>query len=157
MEKPEGLECANRICEVFRENRLLKVHELSSYLYYFRAVYSIILAEPRFKRFQNFNILKRTVEDPNMFRKEFLAIVKKCSKTEKLNFFERDLFQDEILIQKIKKESPLKTWFIGASSALVLALILSGGKIEIGVPGAEIKVEIPSLGEGIKSLKNSFK
>ncbi|MBU2071876.1 MAG: hypothetical protein KKE08_01770 [Gammaproteobacteria bacterium] len=70
---------------------------------------------------------------------------------EGLNYY-RELNNEKLLVSKIKKESPLEICFIGISSALTLAVILSGGKINIG----GLKAELPPLGTGIECLMAAF-
>ncbi len=59
----------------------------------------------------------------------------------------------DLEIERMSKNSPLEIWFYGVSSALSLAVILSGGEIDL----KNMKFKLPPIGDGIKSLRESLK
>lgn len=59
-------------------------------------------------------------------------------------------------IVSLSIESPLKSVIAGSIAAITLAVIVSGGKIEISAMGTEIKAELLSLGHGIERLRRAF-
>ncbi len=64
------------------------------------------------------------------------------------------LTKDSLLIEKISKNSPLEITLCGISIALSVAVVISGGSIEISDKG--IKCKLPPLGVGISKLKKAL-
>ena len=66
--------------------------------------------------------------------------------------------KNDLVICELDKHSPLEIIFGGSIIALVIALILAGGKIEVNVLNMTFKATIKkSLGESIKDLRKAFK
>ena len=63
-----------------------------------------------------------------------------------------DCGDGELEILDIKRENPLVVTFCGAAVALMLAVIVSGGKYKLGM----LEAELPPLGEGIASLRKAL-
>ena len=63
--------------------------------------------------------------------------------------------EDELYLQDIARRNPFDVVFMGIGIALTAALIVSGGKFELGI--TKLKIELPPLGEGIAKLKKVFK
>ncbi|MEH0739975.1 hypothetical protein H4F05_00515 [Vibrio cholerae] len=63
--------------------------------------------------------------------------------------------EQELKFVDIRRHNPIELVFSGISIALVVALIISGGKFELGF--TKLKIELPPLGEGVAKLKNAFK
>ena len=61
---------------------------------------------------------------------------------------------DSLSIKRISKNSPLELTLCGVSIALTVAVIISGGSIEITKEG--IKCNLPPLGVGIQKLKEAL-
>lgn len=70
--------------------------------------------------------------------------------------FTRDLQSAEIFVERISKNSPMEIVLSGIAIALVAAVILSGGSIDVAAPGFKIKAKLGSLGKGIVSLKDAL-
>jgi len=64
-----------------------------------------------------------------------------------------DYEADELRIDRIVKTSPLEIAFIGALSALTLAAIFSGGKVDL----KNLKFTLPPLGVGIRNLRMALR
>ncbi len=71
-----------------------------------------------------------------------------------INRLERMRFHDSLTVKKIRKNSPLEITLCGIGIALTVAMIISGGRIEITKNG--FKCELPPLGVGIKNLKEAL-
>jgi hypothetical protein len=61
---------------------------------------------------------------------------------------------DDIYIMNICRENPTNIVFKGISLILVLAIVISGGKIEIS--STSVKAELPPLGHGIFELRKAL-
>lgn len=61
----------------------------------------------------------------------------------------------ELQLIDIERENPLKLVMAGVPLALALAVIVSGGKVDVGYGG--FKAELPPLGTGIASIREAFK
>jgi len=57
-------------------------------------------------------------------------------------------------IRRIQRNSPLEIVFCGSAAALVVAVIISGGRVEFGID--KIKCHLPPLGKGISALRNAL-
>ena len=66
--------------------------------------------------------------------------------------FHTDLGAQELRFVTINKSSPLEISCVGVVSALTLAVILSGGEVELG----DFKFKLRPLGAGIKSLRTAL-
>jgi hypothetical protein len=69
-----------------------------------------------------------------------------------LKWFRDELGDEELVVTKVSKESPLTIWWEAVSTALVSAMIISGGEVDL-VRG---KFKLKSLGQGVKELKNAL-
>ena len=146
---------------IFKEDGegLLKISELSELLYNLKVFYSAA-----FKSFGE----KITDVESNPERIENIArsIVDKIKQENftylpyiyrKYYYFRKDFKDKDIFIAKIYKESPLTIWFMGISTILVAAFIISGGEMEIGVAPPKIRIIMPSIAEALRKIKEVFK
>jgi hypothetical protein len=60
--------------------------------------------------------------------------------------------ESQLVIAKIRKSSPLTLWFEAMATAMVAAVIISGGEVDL----MRGKFKIHSLGEGLKKLREAF-
>ena len=60
--------------------------------------------------------------------------------------------ESPLVITKIRKSSPLTIWFEAMATALVAAVIISGGEVDL-IKG---KFKVHSLGDGLKKLRDAF-
>jgi hypothetical protein len=58
----------------------------------------------------------------------------------------------QLVIQRIRKSSPLVIWFAGLTTALVIAVILAGGEVDL-VRG---RFKVHALGDGLRKLREVF-
>ncbi|MBC2606319.1 hypothetical protein [Pelagicoccus albus] len=65
-------------------------------------------------------------------------------------YFEKDILK----LVRINKNSPLEIVLCGAISAITIAVIFSGGTVEVGKTG--IKAKLPPIGKGIKKLRDAI-
>lgn len=63
--------------------------------------------------------------------------------------------EQQLTFEDIRRRNPIELVFSGVSIALVVALIISGGKFELGF--TKLRIELPPLGEGISKLRNALK
>ena len=69
-------------------------------------------------------------------------------------FFDSATSPDLLTIDRMTRESPLEIELIGLPLLLVLAVIFSGGKIQLA--GMALKASLPPLGTGIKALREAL-
>ena len=62
--------------------------------------------------------------------------------------------KESLSVEKINKNSPLELTLCGISIALTVAVIFSGGSIEVS--DKKIKCTLPPLGEGIRRLREAI-
>jgi len=152
----------NNLIEVIftEEFEFLRVFELSNFLYHLKIIYSWLTISEEFQECRE----SRSYEEIKRNANNIVQIV--LEKRERrpystfynyYNFFRKDLKGKDIFIAKIHKESPLTIWFMGISTILVAAFILSGGELEISIAPPRIKIKMGSLGEGIRKLKEVMK
>jgi len=150
----------NSIEVVFIEDRekVLKVSELSEFLYNLKVFYSVAFekfgekfdVEEHPERIVNIaNDIAQRLKTGKYFH--FLYRYRKD------DFFRKNLGDKDVFIAKIYKESPLTIWFIGVSTILVAAFIISGGEIEISTVPPKIRIRMPSIAEGLEKIKDVFK
>jgi len=74
---------------------------------------------------------------------------------EELNaFFDPQSSPEFIQIRQIRRNSPLEFTLAGCALLITLGVIFSGGRICVSRQG--LKAELPSLGKGIKSLRDAL-
>jgi hypothetical protein len=61
-----------------------------------------------------------------------------------------------LTIERIQKRSPLEIWFTADITALVVAIIIVGGKLSVSFVGTEVEIQIGTLGEELKSLMGAL-
>jgi len=131
----------------------IPVRDFSYFLYLFRAVY--VVAIQVYEEHFNENLTEYTEDNvkklSNIVKKRILY--KSTRNISHLFFHELPISKD-LTILDIKRENPLDVIFSGIPIALAVAVIFSGGKLELTKTG--IKIELPPLGEGIRSLRNAF-
>ena len=142
---------AKEVTRINTETGPISVSDFSYFLYLFRAVYVAGVKVSR-NHFPNKNFEKSDVEKLSSIVRENLLHKSKREITF-LSFYKLPPHED-LTILDIKRENPLDVIFGGISIAFAIAVILSGGKFELSKDG--LKVELPSLGDGIRSLRNAF-
>ena len=69
-------------------------------------------------------------------------------------FFDPATSPDLLTIDRMTRESPMEIELVGLPLLLVLAVIFSGGEIQIA--GVAVKAALPPLGTGIKALREAL-
>jgi hypothetical protein len=86
-------------------------------------------------------------------RSEFLQILQPFGTDGSFEeFVSVDLENEELLFTKISKNSPLEIVTSSVIPALAVAVIISGGKVDL----LKMRFELPPLGEGIRKLLEAF-
>ncbi len=134
------------------EKEAIKANDLQGFLFYFNMYYLKLVDE--------YNItvididINSLIDNSNDYTDSFYF-----SKSDYIKY-SRKIYSEEndLKITKLEKHSPLEIVFAGSITALVIALILSGGKVEIDVFKGKFKATInQSLGKSLKELIQIYK
>ncbi len=128
------------------EEDSIRANDLQGFLFYYNMYYMKFVSEYNLDDVNVYDLINQREELKSRF--EF-------SRNDYLNY-SRKIYSDsnDLLIFELEKHSPLKFVFGGSIIALVAALILSGGTVEINVSNGVFKAEInQSLGKSLKDLK----
>jgi hypothetical protein len=120
----------------------LSATEFSEFLTLFSKVYDLAIDLP-----QDDNILA-LAESSSLVREHYLNALREKLKSE----FETQQKDHPLIIERIRKTSPVTIWFEALATALILAVIVSGGTVKF--PGFTCRVN--ALGDGLKKLKAFF-
>jgi hypothetical protein len=124
----------------------LNARELAHYLYLLKAAYSRALE----LNLPNVNEVQRRAEEfGSVFR---LGLPEEDIERAVDELFWKDDGKLELQLSTISKSSPLKIGAKCVVAALTLAVILSGGEVEV----FGMKFKLPPIGVGIKSLREAF-
>ena len=138
----------------------INAYELTRFLHYFRAAYvyfATTATSGRNERISHYDLSRYEVETAGHLVDEFyksrhLSVFRKGT-LGRLAATELTSDVDDLEISQISYHSPLHIAFTGIPVALVAAVILSGGEINlIGV----VKVKLPPIGTGIAKLREAF-
>lgn len=127
----------------FKEDSEFNVSELTEYISLINAVVEVL--EQRFPEF------KDLTEITDAETEKVRPVLRSLSPIEWSDYV-KSARKSNIGIYSISKNSPLEITICGSIILVTLALILSGG--EISYKG--FKVQLPSLGEGLKSLREAL-
>jgi hypothetical protein len=127
----------------------LDTWELSMFLRLFRIAYSQALSV----RASEDEIVRDTQGYVAMFN---AGIPEKDRSGYLAELFYTDFESEDLKIARIVKTSPLEVSFICVVSALTLAVIFSGGKVELKNL-KDLKFTLPPLGVGIKNLREALR
>jgi hypothetical protein len=127
----------------------LDAWELAQFLSLFRATYSHALGIRASE--------EEIVQNPERYMEIFSQGLPKDESARFLaELFSTDHGPEELRINRIVKSSPLEIAFIGVLSALTLAVIFNGGKVELKNL-KDLKFTLPPLGTGIKSMRAALR
>ncbi|QOG11249.1 hypothetical protein [Arcobacter sp. FWKO B] len=130
-----------------KEQTAIKANDLQGFIFYFNMYY--------LKLIEDYSIrdLKRFINNENNIKKSFNFT------NDDYYYYSKKLYtNNDLLIFEIEKHSPLKIIFGGSMIALTLAVILSGGTLEIDASKFKIKTTInKSLGESLQDLRRVLK
>jgi hypothetical protein len=125
----------------------ISTEELTDFLYHFRAVYAAAL--------------NLTAQAPasSQTRQDDLDLVKQLRSDIGAidwkgisDLAHEDLGDQDLGIIDIRRQNPLTIVFDGVVVALTVAVIISGGKLNLG----PLKVQLPPLGKGLQELRAAF-
>ena len=137
----------------FEERESLSSKELSEYLHYLRMLYGALL-----ELFPEEENIDNIISNWEIYEIEISKICEEFSPDEiEAKFYERDLEENELLIAKIQKESPVTIVFLGVICIVTIAAVISGGELNAKGLGLEVSFKLPPIGEGLKKLKELFK
>lgn len=124
----------------------IDVEELTEFLYHFRAAYAAGVGAMGLPESHS------TEQEVNSFTEALRKEIHGIEWTKIAELAHADLDEGQLGIVDIRRENPLTIVFAGAVVALTAAVILSGGKFQMG----PLKVQLPPLGTGIKALREAF-
>ncbi|MFZ6050753.1 hypothetical protein [Halocola ammonii] len=135
-----------------KEGKDFRLDDLAEFLRHLKGVYGYLLNKPEL--FQDFLLYDTAKEDQRLSQlsQQLPILLEKegLSKNSITRYYNKDLGDSELFISQIRKQSPLMITISVASLALVGAVILSGGKLNISLSG--IKVELNAIGDGLKKF-----
>jgi hypothetical protein len=126
--------------------------ELADFLILFRAVYAHVVSSFLHGR-QPYSHNQRDIEN---IIKSVRSDLSRMSESHITSLAHSNLYNDNLGISNIKRENPLTLVFEGAATALVVATIISGGRLNFEFIGAKVNVNLPPLGKGITALRKAF-
>jgi hypothetical protein len=128
----------------FADSKILQPKELAEYLSLLNIVVDILRTE-----YGDLSEIKNTKEVIERAR-ELLG----SGKVFELEKYRNEEGNTSVQIHSIKMNSPLDIIFYGCVPILTLAVIFSGGELEFSED--KIKAKLPSIGDGILSLKKAL-
>ncbi len=130
-----------------KEQTAIKANDLQGFIFYFNMYYLKLIED-------------YSIRDLNQFINNEYDIKKSFNFTnDDYYYYSKKLYtNNDLLIFEIEKHSPLRIIFGGSMIALILAVILSGGTLEIDASKFKIKTTInKSLGESLQDLRRVLK
>ena len=139
-------EMGNAIVTIPTDGGSFSAIELQTAMAIFRgryvASYEISLAETGYT---NFNT------DDHIFR--IIEGYRYSLELEITNGFKELHSDDDLYITDLKRTNPIEILVFGLAGPLAAAVVLSGGKLQVG----PLKVELPPIGRGIAALRDSLR
>ena len=126
-----------------KEQTAIKANDLQGFIFYFNMYYLKLIED-------------YSIRDLNQFiNNEYDIKLSFNFTSDDYYYYSKKLYtNNDLLIFEIEKHSPLKIIFGGSMIALTLAVILSGGTLEIDASKFKIKTTInKSLGESLQDLR----
>jgi len=126
-----------------KEQTAIKANDLQGFIFYFNMYYLKLIEDYSIRNLNQFINNEYDIKlSFNFTRDDYYYYSKKL------------YTNNDLLIFEIEKHSPLKIIFGGSIIALTLAVILSGGTLEIDASKFKIKTTInKSLGESLQDLR----
>lgn len=149
---PIDLQLQSLQAVIHTEQGPILIKEFADFLSLFRTAYAAtveaLVASGELGSMNQLDSVDRAVQVTS----EYLS---KLSDTDVASFSTRSMEVVEPFIVTLRRENPIELILGGIMICLVVATILSGGKLEITLEG--IKIELPPLGDGIKKLKEALR
>ncbi|MBN2782442.1 MAG: hypothetical protein JXQ66_04310 [Campylobacterales bacterium] len=141
-------------CKLNTESGLISMREFSYFQYHFISMYSFA-----------YDMAKKSGINPNELTKNNIAHLVEIIESEAIQKGSRIISnyarmmsipnEEDLYIDELDRVNPINIGFSGLALILVVAIVISGGKIEIS--NQSVKAELPPLGVGLKEIKNLFK
>jgi hypothetical protein len=133
---------------VLEEETPIESSDLADFLFLFRGAYAAGI--PAVEKIR----ASGKEPDPNALADEIRKHLAKRTVSQINELFQQDLGPNHLLTERLSRDSPFEIVLSGTIILLVLAVILSGGRFELG-PGG-VKAHLPPLGKGIKQLREAL-
>ncbi|MCV2884486.1 hypothetical protein OE749_07255 [Aestuariibacter sp. AA17] len=132
----------------------ISLRELNRFLTTLNALYTLAVTELGCST-TSIIVNQQELKQANELAKKMRKILSKTSENQLAAYSLIQLpYEQELTFTNIRRRNPLDIVFSGVSIALVVALIISGGKFELGL--TKLKIELPPLGEGIAKIKKGL-
>jgi len=133
---------------ILEQEEMIESSDLADFLFLFRGAYAAGI--PSLKRLG----ASGDELDPKRLAGEIGKRLAKLTVSEINDLFQQNLGSNRLLTERIGRDSPVEIVLCGTIILLVLAVILSGGRFELG-PGG-VKAHLPPIGKGIKRLREAL-
>lgn len=134
----------------FEEGDELNLREIVDYLFYLRVIYFFGM------ELFGHDPVEVMVENQDYFINKFKRVIATIEPGEEYDIYSKQI-DFEPVIKKIHYGSPLEIFIYGLVSALTIAAILSGGKVNLKAPGFAAEFKLKPIGEGLIKLSEFFK
>lgn len=145
--------------------KAISLYELSSYLYHLKSLYSFLFEQVLSGDPELAVRVRSIIEKGEGFRpdiihrinQQVLTIIEAQGYDQRFSIYRyyiKDLGHEDIVINKISRESPLIIVFGGVAVVLTIAFIICGGEFELSMLPPKIKVKMGPIGEGLEKIKN---
>lgn len=140
-------------CKLNTESGLISMREFSYFQYHFISIYSFAYDMAKKSKI-NYNELteKNITQLVEIIENE--AIIKGNRVISNYARMKNISPDEDLYIDDINRINPIDIGFSGLSLILVVATVISGGKIEISQ--TSVKIELPPIAEGLKGIKDLF-
>lgn len=141
-------------CKLNTESGLISMREFSYFQYHFISIYSFAYDMAKKSKI-NYNELteKNITQLVEIIENE--AIIKGNRVISNYARMKNISPDEDLYIDDINRINPIDIGFSGLALILVVATVISGGKIEISQ--TSVKIELPPIAEGLKGIKDLFK
>ena len=151
----------NELKIIFDKDKKIKLSDLSAYLYNLKVVYTSLYKNPKsVDKFAPWDYNKISQKRANVVQTLFdFSISYDINWTfqARNSFFNSNLKNNDLYIEKIEKSSPLAITVEGILLLLTVAIVISGGKIKYNPETGSFEAEMPPIAEGLKKLKELYK
>jgi hypothetical protein len=131
----------------FKDLKQIEIAELGHFLFLFRGAYAAALPIVRS------DTVRRILADSDSFQSRLVSTLHKLDVTAVDKLFSKNLGKNASFTRSIVHRNPLEIILAGVASALVLAVILSGGRINIDLKSGKIEADLPPIADGIQKLR----
>lgn len=147
----------------FEEEEKLKPQELSSFLYHSKIIYSYLYQQMIKNDIQMVDFAGFEPESFEIIQSNREQVMRRINRDipkygwQKLNLATKELEEEDLYIESLRKESPFSIEFIGILVLILFVISISGGNARLKAVPPEAEIEInKTLGEGLQDLKEVF-